>query len=258
VSMATRPKKARTPAEVRDRRGKIVAAVLGVVFLGVAAIQGPKLMKQLKGGGSSSAPTPVAVAAPSSAPGVSAAVAMTASTGHLTRFTLFAAKDPFKALVTAGAAQGATATTSKLAGTTTTGQAAGTTASATFTQTPARTRRTVPAALILLNGKRHVVALGFAFPARAPLFRLVSLGVKLVRVGLVGGTFANGRSTLPLRQGEKVTLANSTTGAHYVLRLVRLTATPAPLPTTKTGASPTTPAGTATTTTSTTPASTSG
>ena len=258
MSMATRPKKARTPAEVRDRRGKIAAAVLGVVFLGVAAIQGPKLMKQLKGGGS---PAPVAVAAPSSTSsstsGVSATVAMTASTGQLTRFSLFAAKDPFKALVTAGAAQDATVTTSKPAGTTTTGQA-GAAASATFTQTPARTRRTVPAALILLNGKRHVVALGFAFPARAPLFRLVSLGVKLVRVGLVGGTFANGRSTLPLRQGEKVTLANSTTGAHYVLRLVRLTATPAPLPTTKTGASPTTPAGTATTPTSTTPASTSG
>ena len=89
----------------------------------------------------------------------------------------------------------------------------------------------MPAALILYNGKRQVVALGAGFPAKRPMFRLVSLGLKNVRIGLIGGSFANGKTTLALVRNRKVTLADSTTGDNFALRLVRLTTAPAPVAT---------------------------
>ena len=97
----------------------------------------------------------------------------------------------------------------------------------------------MPAALILYNGKRQIVALGVGFPAKQPMFRLVSLGLKNVRIGLIGGSFANGKTTLALLRNRKVTLADSTSGDTFVLRLLRLTTAPAPVATSAgTGSAP--------------------
>ncbi len=161
------PQKKRTPAQVRERRSKIAAAVLGVVFLGVAAIQGPKLLKQLHPSAQAaadSAPPPASVG------GTVALVAASLAPGQLRHFSTFAAKDPFKAQVasasTAAGGGGAASATTKANGPT---GASG--PAATFTETTSGASsppaRTVPAALILYNGKRQVVALGTGFPEEA-------------------------------------------------------------------------------------------
>ena len=228
------PKKKRTPAQTRDRRAKIAAAVLGVAFLGVAAIQGPKLLKALH-----PAPPGVAAGPPLSQTSSTQLAAATLTSGQLRRFSTFSAKDPFKAQVNlaGGAAassgasgSGAATAGQKLSVVAPTGASGGT---ATFTENPggagALSARTVPAALILYNGKRQIVALGAGFPAKRPMFRLVSLGLKNVRIGLIGGSFADGRTTLALVRNRKVTLADSTTGGTFALRLLRLTTAPAPV-----------------------------
>ena len=228
------PKKKRTPAQTRDRRAKIAAAVLGAAFLGVAAIQGPKLLKALH-----PAPPGVMAGPPLSQTSSTQFAAATLASGQLRRFSTFSAKDPFKALVNlaggaaaASGASGAGAATAgkKLSVVAPVGASGGT---ATFTENlggaGALSARTVPAALILYNGKRQIVALGAEFPAKRPMFRLVSLGLKNVRIGLIGGSFADGRTTLALVRNRKVTLADSTTGGTFALRLLRLTTAPAPV-----------------------------
>ena len=224
-------KKALTPAQVRERRARIAAVVLGGVFLLVAVIQVPKLMKQLKGSSSQTASAPVVSPAASPGTPVSALALQKVNAGQLTRFSHFTGKDPFKSLVNlaAGApaqtATGSQTPASKVSVVTPPAQP-----SVGFTQKP--TGPTVPAALILYNGKKLVVPLGFGFPAKHPMFRLVTLGVNTIRIGLVGGSFANGKTTLPLQRGHKVSLSDSTTGDKFVLRLVKLTTAPAPKATT--------------------------
>ena len=103
------PKKKRTPAQVRDRRAKIAAVVLGVVFLGVAAIQGPKLLKELHPATprrSRPAPPPTPDA------GSTSFAAATLDPGQLRRFSTFARKDPFKALAKLGGSAAAAGGTS--------------------------------------------------------------------------------------------------------------------------------------------------
>jgi hypothetical protein len=87
------------------------------------------------------------------------------------------------------------------------------------------------------------------------MFRLVSLGLKSVRIGLIGGSFGDGKTTLALVRNRKVTLADSTSGGTFVLRLIRLTTAPAPV---ATGSGPSKKTSTSTTATSTTPAAGSG
>lgn len=224
-------KKALTPAQVRERRARIAAVVLGAVFLLVAAIQVPKLMKQLKGSSPQTAAAPVVSQTTSPGTPVSALVSQNVEVGQLTRFSHFNSKDPFKALVNAAAGAPAQTTAgsqtpaAKLSVVPAPAQPP-----VAFAQKP--TGPTVPAALILYNGKKLVVPLGFGFPAKHPLFRLVTLGVSTIRIGLIGGSFANGKTNLPLQRGHKVSLSDSTTGDKFVLRLVKLTTAPAPKATT--------------------------
>jgi hypothetical protein len=223
-------KKARTPAQVRERRARIAAVVLGGVFLLVAAIQVPKLMKQLKGSSPQTAAPVVSSVISPGAP-VSALASQNVGLGQLNRFSHFTSKDPFKTLVnvTAGApAQTATGNQTPAAKLSVVPPPAQ--PSVAFAQKPIGP--TVPAALILYNGKKLTVPLGFGFPAKHPFFRLVTLGVNTIRIGLVGGSFANGKTTLPLQRGHKVSLSDSTTGDKFVLRLVKLTTAPAPKATT--------------------------
>jgi hypothetical protein len=101
------------------------------------------------------------------------------------------------------------------------------------------------------------------------MFKLVSLGKKKgIRIGVVGGSFADGTPTLLIAKGHKITLADESDGSRYVVQLVRLTnAVPPPVTTTTAGS--TTPsaltattnapaASTATTTTATTTTTPSG
>lgn len=74
------------------------------------------------------------------------------------------------------------------------------------------------AAVISINGSSQTVGRSKLFPAKAPAFRLVTVGRTFVRIAVAGGSFANGRGTITIRRGQRVTLENTATGVRYVLR----------------------------------------
>ena len=252
--MARRP----TAAQLRDKRSRTLAIAFSVVFLIVIVIQGPKLLKTLHGG---AAPTGGAVAGAlpagvnpslrtSTASGSTAAVALD---GHLANLSRFPFKDPFRALVKDSAGTTASAGTSgttpakaeKSSPAAAVAAAVGPTVTFTATKVPPN------AAVVKTNGRRQIVFIGDAFPTKDPLFKLIALGKKNIRIGVLGGSFTSGLPTIKLAKGKRMTLANKADGSHYVLQLLRLTvATPPPE---TTGGSSSTPAPAATTTTATTP-----
>jgi hypothetical protein len=255
-----------TAAQIRDRRSKIAAIVLSVVFLGVAAIQGPKLLKMVQGGGSGSS-TPAAdttttpgvtgTATPGTGtPGTSTPGTATTAAGvgagpsQLNRFTLFPAQMPFRTKpqppvpVTGGAGTTTTGPTSttpapspKAAKTTTaaTTTTATTTPAAKAATTPAAPAppvtftvpNGVPAALVTVNGKKQLFGAGAQFPREAPLFTLASIGKKGLKIRVLGGSFVDGQNFLVLRAGNKVTLLNQSDGTKFVIRYVKKTFAPA-------------------------------
>lgn len=242
-----------TPQQQRDRRAKIMLAVLGAVLLGVVALQIPKFLK-----GSSGGPTPVAAPAVTTTP---TALASAPATGQLARFSRFAPKDPFRAKVSL-------ATTTPGASTT----PATTTPSAPAKPKPPKQPKQqpspitinvkqqqlppagprVPAALLTINGKKQVVPLDGSYPAAHPVFKVVALSGKALWIQLIGGSLANGSQTVKLDVGRRVTLENATAGLKIVLELIKPTTAPKPIalpalpPSTTTAATTTTQATTTT------------
>lgn len=268
--MARRP----TAAQLREKRSRTLAVAFSGVLLIVMIVQGPKLLKTLHGGSAPVGGTvagalpagvnPTAPAATSSGTRVAAAVA---ADGHLVDLSRFAFKDPFHALVNVPTPPASSAAKAGSAGTPkpkepakisqpakispAAAAAAAVAPTVTFT-----TPKTPPnAAIVKTNGRRQVIFVGDDFPTGDPLFKLVALGKKNIRIGVLGGSFTSGVPTIKLLKGKRLTLANEADGSRYVLQLLRLTiATPTPPPPTTGGSTPT-PA-TSTSTTTTTPAAT--
>lgn len=206
----------------RERKQKIFVVVGGLLLLAMLAFQLPKLL-----GGSSpaeaAATTTDADAAGQTAPATAAPVALAtpsgapaASTGKLTSFTVFAAKDPFVQQVVTENGLGAAE-----------GEGAAATAEEAKTSTPAQefsTGRTSAAAvtIVTVNGTRQVVEPGMKFPASDPMFVLVAEkpGSKSVVVGIAGGAYSGGAKTTTLKAGKPLTLVNTATGARYRISLV--------------------------------------
>jgi hypothetical protein len=219
--------------KAKARKQKIVAAVLGVLFLGVMVYQAPTILG-LFGGSSEVAtepapPPPPAAAAP--APGVvtPAAAPATGSAelvdtdvvaqptqGQLVTFDRFESKDPFaqqaeEAGESAPAAENAPPKDSGL--TENPGQAA--------PESPPPPPTKVETATISVNGVSTQASVGGTFPEDDPIFKLVSLTKRSAKVGIVDGTYATGSATITLTKGGKpVTLMNTAEGTTYVLRLV--------------------------------------
>ncbi len=254
-------KKREDQAAAKAKKQKIILVVGGVLLVGLAAIQGPKLMK-----GNSPAPaaTPAASAVVTAAPVASSATPSTGGAvavarvagpratavlagvripaggvheldaGQLVRFNLFEAKDPFVPQVsdelsgtTVPTAEPTLSDTQPATVTTTApAQASGTEAPAGADPTgaqPAATNATD--ATIMLNGKAQYVAVGDKFPKADPLFVVASLKSTVARIGVAGGAFKSAK-TVPLPKGKKVTLVNDKTGTRYVLKLVYTGAVP--------------------------------
>lgn len=213
-----------TPQQQRDRRAKIMAGVLGVVFVGVLGLQLPKLMKGGGGGGST---TDAAVTTP--APSSSAALAGIAiSSTQLQSFTRFAPKNPFHAHVTDTTTSSTTTAASPPPAPKPKPKPT-TSPTLTISVAPAKPAiPQVPAALVLVNGKKQVLRLGATFPAKHPMFKVLALSQKAVWLQLVGGSLASGSQTLKLDAGRKVLLQNTTAGVKIALKLVRATTAPAP------------------------------
>jgi hypothetical protein len=216
-------------ARAKAKRQKIIAAVLGVLLLGVLAYEVPSLLKTMNKKPPTSAaaavPAPVAPAAVTPAAGTPAAAAVIGSgtltdsdpapqagTGQLLSFDRFATKDPF--VQQAGAPIAAP----------TPPPAPAAVPTPPPPPPPPATSARQPAgrasARISVNGAVQNVSVKATFPAADPVFVLASLQKTSAKVGIAGGSLSTGTSTVKLLLGKKVTLMNTADGTRYVLLLV--------------------------------------
>ena len=233
-------KKSHDAAAAKAKKQKLILAVAGVAMLGLAAIQGPKLMKQLNPPAakpvaavtSSSATAPITAPATVKASGprstaILAGVTVqgdgspTADEGQLRSFSLFETKDPFVPQASDEPLVATVATAQPtLSGTQPAG--AGGTAANPVVAPPALAPTD---ATITMNGKAFALTVKEEFPKLDPLFVLRSLKPKAVKIAVAGGTFDGGK-TIELKLGKQITLVNGATGARYVLKLVYTGAQP--------------------------------
>ena len=248
------------PLKAKQKKQKILAAVLGVLFLGLLAFQAPRVLKRLH-------PAPPPTASPSTtttaapppgtptlaAPTLQGAPTTTDSSGslasssvsqvqdgQLTSFSRFASKDPF-------AQQLSDEKLSSSSSSSTSGR------STSIGSTPSRPRTTggggtAPgpgSAVISVNGTLYAVPKGTDFPQASatdpsvvPLFHLVSLTAHSAKVSIVGGSYATGATAITLKENKPVTLMNTADGTRYVLILKPLGTN---VPTAKTTPATTTP-----------------
>jgi hypothetical protein len=223
-------------AKAKAKRQKIIAAVLGVLLLGVLAYEVPSLMKSMNKkpptSPAAAAPAPVTPAAAAPAAGTPVAAPVTGSglltdsdpapqagTGQLLSFDRFATKDPF--VQQAGAPIAAPTPTPTPAPAP---AAVATPPPPPPPPPPTASRRPAgrASARISVNGALQNVGVTATFPAADPVFVLVSLQKTSAKVGIAGGSLSTGTSTVKLLLGKKVTLMNTADGTRYVLLLVSL------------------------------------
>jgi hypothetical protein len=75
-------------------------------------------------------------------------------------------------------------------------------------------------AQISVNGAADGVAVGATFPTADPVFRLVSVAGKTAKIAIDGGSYVSGDATIKLSKGEPVTLVNTADGTRYRVVLV--------------------------------------
>jgi len=226
------------PMKAKQKKQKILLAVLGVAFLGVAAFEGPKLWKQLHppplpprvipaNGGN-----PVAGAPTLAAPTLGGAQELGATTtgatgslvaagpivqdGQLTSFSRFASKDPF-----AQQLSDVQSSSSPSSG----GSSSGGSANPGIPGVPG-TAPKPGSAVISVNGTLYTVATKTDFPqpsatdpTAVPLFHLVSVTAHTATISIAGGSYATGAPTVTLKENKPVTLMNTADGTRYTLVL---------------------------------------
>jgi len=256
--------------KAKQRKQKIVAVVLGVAFLGVAFLQGPKLWKQLHpknqtarpsyneagatptaGSPSLAAPSLGGSQTPSSAPpsnSLASAPAAAPADGQLTSFSRFASKDPFAQQLSDSSSGAEPGASSSSGGGPSAG--AGSDESSSAGGRGSASDPTPGTAVISVNGSLYTVAVGSDFPTATdtdpsivPLFHLISLTAHSARISIVGGSYADGAGAVTLHENKPVTLMNTADGTRYKLILK-----PVGTPVTA-ASSPTAPSGTSTTVT---------
>jgi hypothetical protein len=247
------PKKPLSPKE-KEKRQKIIAAVLLVVLIGVGAFQFPKMWKLMHPKApdeASSTPTattpppnsplPTSLAGattPESTPATSPSTGgATASAGQLVQFGRFSSKNPFVQQVrscagecapTSGGSTGSGSTGSasnpsgsKGSGTSTTPTTPPAPPSGSGSGSGTSTTPSKPtSAVISVNGAREPVALGASFPSSSPTFVLRSLTRKSAQIGIAGGSLSDGSGSVTLKLGKTLTLMNTADGTRYALILV--------------------------------------
>jgi hypothetical protein len=226
--------KTNTHAAQKQRQQKIVLIVLGVVLLGVVALQGPKLL------GGSDEPAPTAAPAGTTPAGTTTAGSTTQTTtvpagtpravlvgvpvgggvvlkpgeGQLRRFTLFTAKDPFIQTLPKEPTAGTPAKPESG------GSASGSGGGSQGGGSEAAPTPAAPAfATIAVNGDSEALKVKQLFPEQEDLFVLVSVKGKTAKVAVAGGAFTDGQ-TVTLKLGKNLTLVNTATGARYSLKLL--------------------------------------
>jgi hypothetical protein len=232
--------------QAKAKRQKMIAAVGGVILLGLLAFQLPRTLKLLHpssatASASQAAPAPTipaatpvggatatsGTAAATSADGLTdPGTAISPQSGQLLEFSRFRSKDPFVQQLNLDCATGQGGSCSSGSGSTTTGSgpggsggATGATGASGVTQPPGSPPAKPTSALISVNGAGETVSVGAQFPASSPVFVLVSLKRSSAKVAIAGGTLQGG-GTVTLKKGRPLTLMNTADGTRYVLRLV--------------------------------------
>jgi hypothetical protein len=213
-------------AQAKAARQKKIAIAGGALLVVIMVIQGPKMLKMLKG---SSAPAPAAAPAPAPVPATPVAgvptVSATPTTDKLVSFESFDSKDPFIQQVTPGGSAAPAKTTTPAAG----GTASATTTTTASSQPTAfksdagagtSTAKGGDTATIQVNGTEEEVAESKTFPKADPVFKLVSIGSGSVEIAIADGSFKDGDKTITLTEGKSVTLLNTADDKRYKLLLV--------------------------------------
>jgi hypothetical protein len=249
--MSKRKSKFQEMRERKDQRAKKFAIGGAVLLVAVLAFEIPHVLK--KSGGTSATPPPATTAttatttgsttpAPATTPPGTAAAAVTPtgstqlpndaapkrSKSQLYSFSNFKGKDPFAQQVVDATQTPGDAPSTSTGGTS--GASSGVitaaspsipaTTAATSQQTQARTLAQTGSATISVNGRAQVIRIGASFPSSNPLFKLVSIANGIARVGIAGGSYASGASTVSLTAGRTLTLVDTADGVRYKLQLV--------------------------------------
>jgi hypothetical protein len=256
----------------KQRKQKIVAGVLGVMFLGVMAFQGPKVWKQLHpaapqaspsssssttettaGTPSLAAPTLSGSEAPPTDPSSSSLASSSAppvADGQLSSFSLFASKDPFSQQLSdeGPSASSTSSSSSSPSSSPSSSSSSGGSSSSAGGSPSTGGSASAPhpgTAVISVNGTLYTVAVGKDFPDASatdpsvqPLFHLISTTAHSAKISIVGGSYANGAPAVTLQENKPVTLMNTADGTRYKLILkpvgTAVAAAPAPTSTTST------------------------
>lgn len=235
-------KKTVDPIKAKQKKQKILAAVLGVAFLGVMAFQVPRVMKMMKtepppvyaqttttptaGTPTLAAPTlggaeqPASVAGAAPTPGTPVV-----QDGQLASFSRFASKDPFAQQLSEDGDGSSSSGSSGSSGSSAPGPSASSTADP---GTPGISGN-APApggAVISVNGTLYSVPVDSDFPTASetdptvvPMFHLVSATAHSAKISIAGGSYSNGSKTVTLRENKPVVLMNTADGTKYTLIL---------------------------------------
>jgi hypothetical protein len=230
-------KKTVDPLKAKQKKQKIIAAVLGVAFIGVMAFQVPRVMKMMKGPAPpvtqpSTTTTPAStptLAAPTlggaaepgpttGSTGSLAATTVTVQDGQLASFSRFTSKDPFAQQLSDTPSSGSAPSSS---GSSSSGGAAGSGLPPVTGNAPAP-----GSAVISVNGTLYAVATGSDFPqpsstdpTMVAVFHLVSVTAHTAKISIAGGSYSTGAKTITLRENKPVTLMNTADGTRYTLIL---------------------------------------
>jgi hypothetical protein len=212
--------------KAKAKRDKTIAAVAGVVLLGVLAFAIPMTMKQLKSqqapAAAAATSTPSTTTPAPTASLVAAGGTSTVALGQLTSFSRFDSKDPFSQQVDAHAVV-------VLVGIGKKGRAGnpGSSPPGARPSSPPPPPRVAPlppnAAVITVNGgPPQKISVGQDFPLAPfdPLFHLAAVGRGTAKISIAGGSLSDGRATVTLRKGHPLTLQNDADGTQYELRLL--------------------------------------
>jgi hypothetical protein len=237
--------------QAKAKRQKMIAAVGGVILLGLLAFQLPRTLKLLHpsnatASASQAAPAPTTpaatpvggatatsgTAAATSADGLTdPGTAISPQSGQLLAFSRFRSKDPFAQQLKLDCATGQGGDCSAGSGSTSTGSgpghggsggatgATGSTGGVTQPPVSGSPPAKPTSAQISVNGAGETVSVGAQFPASSPVFVLVSLKPSSAKIAIAGGTLQGG-GTVTLKKGRPLTLMNTADGTRYVLRLV--------------------------------------
>jgi hypothetical protein len=208
---------AKTQKAQKEKREKIMLGVLLAVLAVVAAVRVPGMLKS-GGSGATTAATPTTSlpVMTGTGPGsTSGGLGLTGdqqyipSDGQLAGLERLSGGNPFRVEPGASETNGAAAPTSTSS-----------TATGTSTNPSENLLQPYLSATLSVNGVREEVNVRAQFPASSPFFVLASAAAKSVKITIAGGSLANGASSITIKKGESVTLANTADGTQFTITLI--------------------------------------